>query len=375
MSEKTVGIDGPVGTDATVGTDAGGADPALRTVRRLRARDRRRTRWVIAGLAAVLLGMMGVRVLLGQYTVTIPDLLRILGGEQIPGATYIVMESKLPRAVGAALAGAAFGASGALFRRTLRNPLASPDLLGISIGASAGAVAVLVVLGWAGPGMALGALVGGLGTALLILAISRSGAVSGGEGGATSAMGGEKVIVAGIAIAALAGVVVAQLTLMLDRWDLQTVAVWTSGSLSMATWQRVSWILLALVVLMPIGGAIHAALAPADLGADFAHGLGARPGRTGMAALVVGSLLASAATAAFGPLAFVALLATPLARGLTGGVPSWAASSLVGAVVVVLADFLAAELIPGVKLPTGILTGAAGAPLMLWLLIRSRSRL
>ena len=85
--------------------------------------------------------------------------------------------------------------------------------------------------------------------------------------------------------------------------------------------------------------------------------------------------IASAATAAFGPLAFVALLSTPLARGITGGRPSLTASALVGAVIVVLADFLAAELIPGVRLPTGILTGAAGAPLMLGLLIRSRSRL
>ena len=183
------------------------------------------------------------------------------------------------------------------------------------------------------------------------------------------------MIVAGIAIAALAQVLVAQLVLGLDRWDLQTGAVWTSGSLGMATWTRITALTLALVVLLPLAGAVHAALAPADLGADLAHGLGARPERWGFAALVVGALLASAATAAFGPLAFVALLATPLARGLTGGVPSLPASALVGAVVVVLADFLASELIPGVRLPTGILTGAAGAPLMLWLLLRSKARL
>lgn len=369
--ENSAVAHGSMGADAVIARSP--RPEALHALRVLRARGRRRTTLAIAGLGILLMGLMAVRVLLGQYTVTIPDFVRILRGEVIPGATYIVMESKLPRAVGAALAGAAFGASGALFRRTLRNPLASPDLLGISIGASAGAVAALVVLGWAGYGMVLGAIVGGLGTAMLVLAISRAGA--GSTGGATSAMGSEKVIVAGIAISALAGVVVAQLTLLLDQWDLQTVAVWTSGSLSMATWQRVTWLLVALALLMPLGGAIHAALAPADLGSDFAHGLGAHPERTGTAALVVGSLLASVASAAFGPLAFVALLATPLARGITGGRPSWAASALVGAVVVVLADFLASELIPGVRLPTGILTGAAGAPLMLALLIRSRSRL
>ncbi|GAB2537280.1 FecCD family ABC transporter permease [Brachybacterium huguangmaarense] len=351
-----------------------GAGPAaLAAVRDLRGRARRRMTLALGGLAVVLVGLLAVRVLLGQYTITIPDFVRILGGKTIPGASYIVMESKLPRAVGAALAGAAFGASGALFRRTLRNPLASPDLLGISGGAAAGAVSALALFDAPGIGMAIGALVGGLVTAGIVLAFARSGPAA--SGGATSAMGSETVIVAGIAIAALAQVLVAQLVLGLDRWDLQTVAVWTSGSLGMATWTRITALALALVVLLPLAGAVHAALAPADLGADLAHGLGARPERWGFAALVVGALLASAATAAFGPLAFVALLATPLARGLTGGVPSLPASALVGAVIVVLADFLASELVPGVRLPTGILTGAAGAPLMLWLLLRSKARL
>ncbi|MDO5663021.1 MAG: iron ABC transporter permease [Brachybacterium sp.] len=349
---------------------AGSATPAREVVRLLQARGRRRMALALGGLALALLGMVAVRVLLGQFTVTLPDVVRILGGEQIPGATYVVMESKLPRAVGAVAAGAAFGAAGALFRRTLRNPLASPDLIGVSGGAAAGAVTALAVFDASGLGMAAGALVGGLAASALVLAFARAG--SDGAGGATSAMGGEKVIVAGIAIAALAQVIVAQIVLGLDRWNLQTVAIWTSGSLNIATWERVSWITVALAVLGPVAAVLHQRLAPADLGADFAHGLGAEPERTGFWALVVGALLASIATAAFGPLAFVALLATPLARGLTGGRPSIIASALVGALIVVIADFLAAETIPGLRLPTGILTGAAGAPLMLWLLIRSR---
>lgn len=355
-------------------TAAAADQPTAREqVAALRSRGRRRLRLVVAGLAVLVLALMAVRVLLGAYTVTIPDFFRILGGEQIPGATYIVMQSKLPRAVGAALAGAAFGASGSLFRRTLRNPLASPDLIGISAGASAGAVVAMTVLGWRGPGMAIGALIGGLGVAGIVLAFARSGGARG-SGGATTAMGSEKVIVAGIALSSLAMVIVSQIVLSLEKGDLQSVSVWTSGSLSTANWTRITWLAIALVILLPLGLAIHQALAPADLGADFAHGLGARPERTGYLALVVGALLASAATAAFGPLAFVALLSTPLARGLTGGRPSLPVAALVGAAIVVAADFLGTEAIPGVRLPTGILTGAAGAPLMLWLLIRSKSK-
>lgn len=328
-----------------------------------------------AGLAVLVIGLMAVRVLLGEYTVTIADFFRILAGADIPGATYIVLQSKLPRAVGAALAGAAFGASGALFRRTLRNPLASPDLIGVSGGAAVGAVFAIAVLGLGGLGMAIGALIGALAVTALVLAFARAGTGAGsGAGGATSAMGSQKVIVAGIAIASLAGVLVAQMVLGLGTGDLQTVAVWTSGSLSAASWTRIGWLLAALVLLVPIGRAVHEALAPADLGADFAHGLGASPERIGFLALVIGALLAASATAVVGPLAFVALLSTPLARGLTGGRPSLPVAALVGAALVVLADFLAAEAIPGIRLPTGILTGAAGAPLMLWLLIRSSSK-
>lgn len=357
----------------TTATAAPAAAEALAAVRAIRHRARRRMRLAIGGLVLVLLGMMAVRVLLGQFTVTIADFVRILRGTTIPGASYIVLESKLPRAVGGALAGAAFGASGALFRRTLRNPLASPDLIGVSAGASVGAVGAIALLGARGAGMAVGALAGGLVAAAVILVFARSaGRIT---GGAASALGTERVIVAGIAVGALAQVLVAQLVLSLDSWDLQTVAVWTSGSLSAASWSRIAWLLPAVAVLIPLGAAVHHALAPADLGADLAHGLGARPERWSLAALVVGALLASAATAAFGPLAFVALLSTPLARAVTGGVPSLPASAMVGAVVVVLADFLASELIPGVRLPTGILTGAAGAVLMLGLLIRSTSRL
>lgn len=116
---------------------------AADAVRRARRAPRRHHRRLVAGLVLVLVGAFAARVLLGDYTVTIPDFLGILGGEQIPGATYIVMESKLPRAVLAVLVGIAFGVGGAIFQTTLRNPLASPDIVGVSLGASAAAVSVI----------------------------------------------------------------------------------------------------------------------------------------------------------------------------------------------------------------------------------------
>ncbi|MFC7401630.1 FecCD family ABC transporter permease [Citricoccus sp. GCM10030269] len=352
---------------------------ALTAVRSLHAASRRRLLAAAFGLTVVLMLVMGVRVLLGHYTVTIPDFVAILGGETIPGASFIVMQEKLPRAVAGALAGAAFGASGALFRRTLRNPLASPDIIGVTQGAAVAAVAVLALGGSRGMEMAMAALVGGLAAIAVVLGFStaggrtsgaRSGAASG-SGGLAGALGGATFIVAGIAVAALCQAVLSGAMLALSQHDLQAAAVWTAGSLNAVTWERITLLAVMMLVMMPIGAMLHARLAPADLGGEFAHGLGSRPGRTGMGSLVVGALLAAAATAATGPLAFVALLSTPVARGLTGGRPSLPVSALCGAVIVVLADFVAAEALGGTRLPTGVLTGAAGAPLMLWLLVRT----
>ncbi|WP_148667563.1 iron chelate uptake ABC transporter family permease subunit, partial [Arthrobacter sp. Hiyo1] len=115
--------------------------------------------------------LFAVTVLLGSYTVTIPDFFRILtahltGGEKIPGASFIVMENKLPRAVLAILIGLAFGLSGGLFQTMLRNPLASPDVIGISYGASAAAVLAIVVFGASGAAVSAAALAGAIGVAL-----------------------------------------------------------------------------------------------------------------------------------------------------------------------------------------------------------------
>ncbi|WP_313822738.1 iron chelate uptake ABC transporter family permease subunit, partial [Citricoccus sp.] len=154
---------------------AGPSPAAVAAVRSLHSRARRRLLTATLGLAAALVLMMGVRVLLGHYTVTIPDFFAILGGETIPGASFIVMQEKLPRAVAGALAGAAFGAAGALFRRTLRNPLASPDIIGVTQGAAVAAVTVLAFGGVRGTGMAAAALIGGLVAIAIVLGFSMAG--------------------------------------------------------------------------------------------------------------------------------------------------------------------------------------------------------
>ncbi len=118
--------------------DRRGSPAAIERVRAARTRPVRRARLVVGGLSVVLLGVFAARVLLGDFTFTIPDFFRILFGEEIPGASFILMESKLPRAVLGVLVGVAFGVGGAIFQTTLRNPLASPDIIGVSAGRQRG---------------------------------------------------------------------------------------------------------------------------------------------------------------------------------------------------------------------------------------------
>ncbi|GAA4345073.1 FecCD family ABC transporter permease [Angustibacter luteus] len=333
------------------------ASPA-EVVRSSRSRSKRRGRVVVGALVLLAVGLFFADVLLGSYTVTFADLVRILDGAQIPGATFIVMEDKLPRAVTAVGVGIAFGVSGTIFQTMLRNPLASPDIIGISAGASASAVFAIVVLGAAGSSVSLAALVGGLAIALLIHLLARGGAAP-----------GQRLILMGIGVAAMLGAVT---TYLLSRSDMNTAAtafVWLNGSLGGSTWPRVVLLLLGLLVLLPATGLWARQLGALELGPDVASAVGVPVDRSRLALLVVAVLLTGIATAAAGPVAFVAFLAGPIARRLLRGNVSLVASALVGALIMLTAEFVATNLVRGTALPVGVVTGALGAPFLLYLLV------
>lgn len=350
--------------DTAEAAEAAEAPPAADTralVRTLVRRRQRRELLLVAGLAAALLAVVAIRVLLGRYTVTVPDFVAILGGAQIPGATYIVLEEKLPRAVLGTLAGLAFGTAGALFRRSLGNPLASPDILGIAHGASAGAVAGMALWGLRGTAVIPAALIGsGVALALVLFA----------SAGRTTGIVGQRFLLGGIAVAALGTVVVTQLVARLPLAGAHEATAWTAGSVSGASAESIGWLAVALAVLLPAAAWAGRALRPVELGPDLAAGLGARPAVSRAVALGIGAVTVAAATAVVGPLAFVALLASPIAAALGGGRVRLVPAALTGAVIVVGADIAAAELFAFVDLPTGVVTGALGAPAMLWLLLR-----
>lgn len=334
--------------------------------------------WLLA--AAVVL-LLAASILLGSYTVTVPDFVTIVsaqltGGEKIPGASFIVMETKLPRAIMGLMVGVAFGLSGALFQTMLRNPLASPDVIGISNGASASAVLAIVVFGASGAAVSAAALFGALAVALLIYLISRGGSLRG-AGGRNGNAAGNRLVLAGVGIAAALGALV---SFLMTRADIRTAAealIWLNGSLNPATWERIGVLLLALAVLLPLTAVLAKPLRMLELGDDTAAGLGIRVGAVRLGLVLTAVALAAVATAAAGPVSFVAFLAGPIARRFTGK-PSLPASALTGAAIVLAADYFAYNVAPmlldGTVLPVGVVTGALGAPFLLWLLATSNRK-
>jgi iron complex transport system permease protein len=335
------------------------AAPSLEAVRRAARQPVRRHRRVLVALGVVLLGVFTARVLLGDFTITVADFIRILSGDDIPGATFILMEDKLPRAVLGVLAGGAFGIAGTIFQTTLRNSLASPDVIGVSVGASAAAVWGIVVLGLAGPALSALAVAGALAVALVVRV-------------AAGPHRGCRLVLVGITVAAALTSVIQYLFTRADVYDAQLALRWLTGSLNGVPWSTIRLLALLLAVVLPLLVQLASAQRVIELGPDLASGLGVTPVRTDLF-LLVAVVLTAAGVAAAGPVAFVALLSGPIARGLNAGGGSLPAAGLVGAVIVVASDYVAAYSVPDVNLPVGVVTGALGAPFLIWLLVRGRT--
>lgn len=360
-SVTSPGLDSGAAGRVGAGTTIEAARGAL-----VRSRQVVHRRWQLMVIALVVLvaGAFAARVLLGDFTVTVPDFVRIVSGQDVPGATYIVMESKLPRAVVGVLAGLALGASGATFQAMARNPLASPDVLGITLGASAAAVFTLVILNGSGSAVAAAAFVGGAAAAAVIMLMSGSR-----PGGAPYRM-----ILTGVALAAMLSSVIQWVMLRADIYSAREAMVWLTGSLTSVTWPEITRLAVIVAVALPALLIVGRRLRLVELGDELAHGLGAPPTAVRLRAVALVVVLCASATSVCGPIAFVGFLSGPIARRLNRGRTTLFGAALVGALIVVVADYLAAYAIPTTNFPAGVITGLAGAPFLIWLMISQRAK-
>lgn len=283
----------------------------------------------------------------------------LLGDAANPTAERIIMRVRLPRLVTAIFVGASLGMAGSIFQSISRNALGSPDIIGFTTGAATGAI-VQIILFNAGPfETALAAVLSGLGTAIIVFILALKGRTT----------GGYRLILIGLGVGAvLSGVN----TVLLVAGDLDQAAsaqLWLAGSLNTRTWAHAIPAAVGFFITVPIVVTYAQRISLIEMGDDAARQLGVSVETTRLIMVLVAVALTSVATAATGPIAFIALAAPQLVRRLTHapGVPL-IASAIMGAVLLVGADLFAQHFPFNIKMPIGLTTGLLGGIYLLWIL-------
>lgn len=304
---------------------------------------------------------------LGTGTITLrPDeVLAALFGQGEAKDLLVIQKIRAPRVLTALGVGAALGAAGACFQSISRNPLGSPDIIGFTTGAATGAVAQIVLFNAGAWATGLAAMISGLITAAAVYVLSYS----------RRATGGQRLVIVGIGVGAMLGAVN---TLLLSKGDADLAAqanLWLSGSLGGRSWADALMVGAALVVLLPLLMLHARSLTLLEMGDDTASALGIAAETVRRITIFAAVCLTAAATAAAGPIAFVALAAGQIIRQLIGSrqVPI-AAAALTGALLLVACDVITQHLPLQAQVPIGLATSLAGGLYLLWLLTRSRVR-
>ncbi len=337
------------------------AREVLHAVRRAR---RRRTLTVSALLAAAVLALAWLSLTWGGHTAELLDYAAGLFGGGSGEGGFTIGRLRLPRVALAVLVGAALGIAGGIFQTVLGNPLASPDILGVSGGASAAAAFAILSLGLSGAAVGVAAFLGATAVAAAIYLLAWREGVT-----------GYRFVLIGVAMAFLVNGAIGYLLTRSQVEDVRSALVWMVGSIGTPSWGDVTVLALAVLALLPLVAVVVRRLRALELGDEAACGLGVRVEPSRLLALGVAVALAAVATAFAGPVAFVAFVSAPIARRLlpTGGTVLGPAA-LVGAVVVLAAELVAQHLVPTLEVPVGIVTGAVGATYLLWLLATADRR-
>ena len=315
-------------------------------------------------LAAATLAVLLAALSVGDYDIALGDVLSTLLGGGTPRARLVVGEWRLPRALLGIALGAALGMSGSVFQSLTRNPLGSPDIIGFSTGAYTGGLVVILLFGGGYLQTAVGAVGGGLATALLVYALAYRGGIQ-----------GFRLIIVGIGISATLASLNSWLSTRADLDDAMQAAVWGSGSLSGLGYEQLWPVLGLLVVVCPVLLAHTPALRQLELGDDAAQALGVRVEAVRLSALLWGIVLVAIATAAAGPIAFIALVAPQIARRLTGSATlSLVPAAFAGGLLLLSSDFVAQRAFAPTQLPVGVMTVVVGGAYFVWLLIREGRR-
>ena len=304
--------------------------------------------------------LFGLSIRLGTYTLSFEE---IWAAFQPDDKNYFtLMEYRLPRAVLAILLGGALAISGVLVQSVVRNPLASPDILGINNAAGLIAVSVLMFLpNLAFYWMPIFAFLGGVLSFVILWVVCGFN------------FRPIKMAIIGVALSAL-WAAISHYMMLTNPVEINTAMLWLTGSLWGRSWSYLNVVLPWLVVLLPLPFIFCRDLDTLGLGENKASTLGVTVNKVQISVLVLAVALSTTAVAICGPIAFLGLVAPHLARRLVGGrhrtlLP---AALIIGALLLQLSDILARVIDPPTELPAGILTAIIGAPYFFYLLMRTK---
>ncbi|MGL4305633.1 MAG: FecCD family ABC transporter permease [Mycobacteriaceae bacterium] len=315
-------------------------------------------------LMVLLLGLCLIDLARGEYSLSISQIFDVLRGRGTRAQRIIILETRLPSVVLGVLVGAALGLAGAITQAVLCNPLAGPDLLGITGGAAVAALSVIILDAtalfgsFATLGVAGAALIGGLlaGTTIFALAWSNG-------------LDGFRLILVGIGINAMAMALLSWLLVYADLNEATRAQLWLNGSLDSRQWAELLPLLVGFILVLSFILLSTPVITVLRFGNDKARSLGVNVPVYQAVFLILAVILASLSTSLTGPIGFIALAAPQIARQLKESViepPLF--SALIGAILVVGADIVARTLLP-ITLPIGIVTSAVGGFFLLFLLI------
>jgi iron complex transport system permease protein len=322
----------------------------------------RRELVVLGIVVAVLVGLVLVGLGVGDIPLAPGQVVAALVGHGDTVSDFVIGQLRGPRVAAALLVGASLGVAGGIVQSVVRNPIASPDVIGITSGASAAGLTAIVLFGVSGLGLFWTVLVGAVVVSALIAGLAWRRGIT-----------GNRVVLVGIGIAAMSVSVTGWMLTSGTVQQAGTALLWLSGSLNAVDPGIVGVLAVAFVVLVVAALVQSPRLGVLTLGDEVAASLGLRPNRAKVLLLLTAVCLTAAAVATAGPVSFVALMAAPIARRLVGGGRvALGPAAAVGAVIVLASDLVAQFALPGTTLPVGVVTGVVGAPYLLWLLARSR---
>ena len=325
-----------------------------------------RSVWIIAILVVITLIHALVSLSLGKVTISFQHVLFELFHPIKTEYSFIVESLRLARVVLAFLVGAALGLSGLILQNIVRNPLASPDILGLTSGAS---VAVVVFMTFFSASLSVFwlpffAIAGAWAAALIIYALAW-------KQGTTST----RLVLVGIALSTILTAITTLLLVMGPLNTMMSTYVWLTGSVYGALWQDIQNLSLWLLAILPFVILCSRYFNPHELNDSIIIGLGLNPERSRMILLFIAVALAAVAIAYAGAISFVGLIAPHIARQFVSRsftALAWV-SALIGANLVMLADLIGRTLFLPLDLPAGIFVAVFGAPFFVYLLLKQRS--